>query len=419
MDKAADQEVVGHRPIPANNPVWEALDDSFHRAPEFYGERSWDDVIMRVMGHYEHAARDLASNRAGQGDLAGAAEAYRRLAQWLEGITLEHSETAQAMRQVYVQAARRDASLCEQLVGGGVLVPPAGMGPVSNLRWAILQSAGQGQNARALKEAERLMESSPWKGVDISSFRDFEARHALRLELVKHALDSADPLSLDPVWGYWTPEQGDRQVRILHKAAGLSQGTPAQLRALARAEPPAGGAGFTVDDLGRLPTGDSYVDVGGEPGPMAIGVLERMDRNDPAHRERLVAWVTQLNQVLLDSPSSVPSAIEGIVKELDRAGHGSRYYNIKQARNSGVRQLAKGQHWQEALEVLASNWPLHAQDFECPNRDGILLGLQGRLMLLSGDVAGMDKLGGAMAAAEDWMARIEQGRSPMPKQPPR
>ena len=89
MDKGADQEVVGHRPIPANNPVWDALDGSFHRAPEFYGERSWDDVIMRVMGHYEHAARDLASNRASQGDLAGAAQDYRRLAQWLEGIVHE------------------------------------------------------------------------------------------------------------------------------------------------------------------------------------------------------------------------------------------------------------------------------------------------------------------------------------------
>ncbi len=152
-------------------------------------------------------------------------------------------------------------------------MPPEGMGPVSQLRWGILQAEREGPSAFAATDASRLIELPPWKGVDISSFRDFEARHALRLELVRHALDSTDPLSLDPVWGYWTPAEGDRQVRILHKAAGLLQGSPAEIRALGRAEAREYTPGFTVDDLGRLPTGDSYVDVGGEPGPMAIGVL--------------------------------------------------------------------------------------------------------------------------------------------------
>jgi len=297
-------------------------------------------------------------------------------------------------------------------------VPPESVGPVARLRWAVLQMAREDANASAAKEARRLTDAPPWKGIDISEFRDFEARHALRLELVRHALDTVDPLTLDPVWGYWTPAEGDRQLRILYKAARLVQGTPAQIRALAREEGRKMGPGFTVDDLGRLPTGDSYVDVGGEPGPMAIGVLERMDLNDPAHRKVLQAWVDELNRGLSEAPTSVPNVIDGIVKELDGAGHGSRYYNIKQARNSGVRQLARAGAWEPALEVLAGNWPLHAQDFECPNRDGILKGLEGRIRLLAGDPEAEPALEDALARAEVWMARVEKGRQPMPQQAP-
>jgi len=159
------------------------------------------------------------------------------------------------------------------------------------------------------------------------------------------------------------------------------------------------------------------VDVGGEPGPAAIGRLERLDLSDPAHKKKLTALAQRLNGLLAQSPEQVPAALNGWVSTLEALGHGSRYYNIKQARNSGVRQLALAGAWRPALDVLASNFPLHAQDFECPNRDGILKGLEGRVLLLAGNPSAEAVLLEAMKDAERWMALVEEGRRPMPRQP--
>jgi hypothetical protein len=262
------------------------------------------------------------------------------------------------------------------------------------------------------KQASQLLKALPWAGVDIGDFRDFEARHALRLQLVEWMLDSQDPLHLDPVWGHWTPAEASRQVRVLQRAAQSGATTPGEIRSLAARQE---GGRFSAEDLGRLPTGDSYVDVGGEPGPAAIGSLERLDLEDPVHRKKLESLADRLNGLLARSPGQVPAALGEWVSTLDEMGHGSRYYNIKQARNSGVRQLARSGAWRPALTVLAENLPLHAQDFECPNRDGILKGLEGRLLLLAGDPRAETTLVEALERAEHWMAQVEEGRQPMPQ----
>ena len=201
-DARADQQVVGHRPIPADNPVWDQLVEGFRRAPEFYGERSWDDVLMRLLGHYANAARDRAAHRAEQGDLVGAAELYRALSERMGAIQLEEGGTAARMRDLYRDASRRDADLCHALAGGGAPPAPENQGPVAALRWKLLTAKSPVDHQGAEEQASRILKALPWAGVDIGDFRDFEARHALRLQLVEWMLDSQDPLHLDPVWGH-------------------------------------------------------------------------------------------------------------------------------------------------------------------------------------------------------------------------
>jgi hypothetical protein len=413
-DEGADQQVVGHRPIPADNPVWDQLAEGFRRAPEFYGERSWDDVLMRLLGHYANAARDRAAHRAEQGDLAGAGDLYRALSERIGAIQLEEGGTAARMRDLYRDASRRDADLCHALAGGGAPSAPKDLGPVAALRWKLLTAGSPADFVSVARQASQALKAPPWEGVDIGDFRDFEARHALRLQLTEWMLDSQDPLDLDPVWGHWTPAEGSRQVRVLQQAAQAGTGSPGEIRSLATRQV---GGQFSAEDLGHLPTGDSYVDVGGEPGPAAIGSLERLDLGDPVHRKKLTSLAERLNGLLAQSPDQVPAALDVWVSTLDEMGHGSRYYNIKQARNSGVRQLARSGAWKPALAVLSENFPLHAQDFECPNREGILKGLEGRLLLLAGDARAEATLLEAMERADHWMALVEEGRQPMPRQP--
>jgi hypothetical protein len=74
------------------------------------------------------------------------------------------------------------------------------------------------------------------------------------------------------------------------------------------------------------------------------------------------------------------------VSRIDALGHGSRYYNIKQARNEAVRRLAEGGANQASRSVvLRQSWPLHHQDWACPNRAGILRAIEARLLALMGD----------------------------------
>ena len=49
-----------HPPLPADNPAWDWDAQSF--VPDFgwYGEHSWTDVRMRVVGHMSMGYRDLA-----------------------------------------------------------------------------------------------------------------------------------------------------------------------------------------------------------------------------------------------------------------------------------------------------------------------------------------------------------------------
>jgi hypothetical protein len=140
-----------------------------------------------------------------------------------------------------------------------------------------------------------------------------------------------------------------------------------------------------------------------------------LDKSDPDYRTWLEPWLKRLNSAL--KSGGVPQVLSELTDAYDEMGHGSRYYNIKQARNEATRQLAGAGRYEEALEVLRSNFPLHAQDFECPNREGILLGLEGRLMLLAAQPEAEARLEQAIASAERWLGLIEAGSQPRPSHP--
>jgi hypothetical protein len=393
-----EQAGVQHPPIPPDNPAWENLSDRFHNSPQYYGEFNWEGVAMRVLGHMAHAYRDLAQWQAMQGDLSGAAELYSELAERLSGIPLQEAGDSDRIRDLYVTAAVRDAAL----VSGSEA--DVEVGPVAGLRRELIFAETGSQRLEVATRGISLMESPPWAGVDIASFADFEHRHALRVTLTELALDAVDPFTLGGSWGYWTPSQSTSAVMAIVAAA--EQGRQSVNSSTSNGE-----ARFSASDLGWLPTGDIYIDTAGEPGPMAIGTLQRLGLDDPEYRSRLDTWSNELNQSLSSgNPEALPEQIASIVEELNQYSHGSRFYNIKQVINSGVRQAAIGGHFGVALEIMQQHRPLHAQDWACPNRLGIQYGIEGRLQLLAGDESGVSTLRMAITEGERWLGLIERER---------
>lgn len=333
-------------PIPADHPAWATLREGFVPQPHYYGEPTWDEVAMRVLGHLAAAERDRARLAWARGDVSGCEAAYARLAERFEDAGLQGG-VAGDIAALLEAAARRDVAAC----------------------------------------ADGWTRTAEAAAVDLAAFEDFDDRHRLRVELYRSYLAWSDPLQPEGVWGYW-PEAIDAE------------------------------AAFTVDGLGGLPTGDSYVDTAGEPGPKGIGRLSRLDVQDPEHRAWLSARVAELN-VLLPDPTRLPARIEQLVTELDAHGHGSRYYNIKAARNEAVRVLARQGAYPQAVEVLLRAFPLHHQDWVCPNREGILRGIEGRLWLAAGELEQADTaLSEAVRIGEVWLEQVLAAKESGPSAPP-
>jgi len=213
-------------------------------------------------------------------------------------------------------------------------------------------------------------------------------------------LSAADPVHPDTAWGYF-----DREAyrAMLTQRQAVTQGRcPDWI-----CPQPSDAIGFTVEGLGGMPTGDTLIDVGGEPGPKAIGRLEKLSLEDPKHRQWVEDTVYVLNARLRESPGAMVSLIKSRVDQLNSFKHGSRYYNIKQLRNEGVRVLARSGHYDLARQILAMNFPLHHQDWECPNREGILVALDGRLAALQGDSLASSRLAEARAISDAFLKQVD------------
>ena len=429
-------------PIPADNPAWSRNSPDFVPSPQFYGEKDWHDVRMRVFGHIAALEQDAAARAAAGGDPRAAAAHLRDLIAVLDAAPAPPAGPAADSLRLLRAAALREAAWMDARAAGTAPPPHPSPGLAAfRAQWAglvVARAAGAevAAPAEALAAAVRAW-AAPRDDLDIHAFGDFTQRHRLRILLLEAALDARDPDDPARPWGHWT----DAERRAA--AAGLA----AAAEALARGQAPVGAApgaspwswpaaataaarpapgGFSAEGLGALPTGDTLIDVGGFPGPAAIGRLERLSLEDPAHRARLEALAATLDAALAEDPSRADAALAAFEAEMDALPHGSRYYNVKQARNEGVRVFARRGAVGAALTTLRRSWPLHHQDFACPNREGILRVLEARLLALNGDAAGARAAADAgRAAARDFLAAVDRaaaapgGRPAGPGAPPR
>jgi hypothetical protein len=379
-----------HPPIPANDPVWKNLGAGFKSVPMVYGEERWDDVTMRVIGHLAQASRDLARLDWQEAKHAEAITRYRNLSIRLNSIQLDEPGASRTLRDLHVQAANHHAAVLSKRAG--LAVPePKHLGANSQRRWK-----------KALGERVDPEGHAPWTGLEIDRFKDFRDRHTLRLRMTEYWLDSVDPAVFSDPWGYWRPAVADHTAQNLSELASgdLTQAYPSQLSA---------------EDLGRLPTGDTYLDTAGGAGPQSIGTLAVLGLDDAEHKARLERWAAHLNGLVDTNPSDFVQAITAYQSELEAYPHGSRFYNIKQLINAGTRHLARAGHYSQALELFQFHRPLHAQDWLCPNREGIQLGIEGRLLALMGEEQkARQTLEAARAESFQWLSKIRQAkRSPV------
>ena len=178
---------------------------------------------------------------------------------------------------------------------------------------------------------------------------------------------------------------------------------------------------LSPEQLGRLPTGDSIIDVGGQPGPMGIGTLMKLDVSDPEHNDWLVNFGKRLSNVIESTPDKALSICQEAITTLDSYSHGSRFYNVKQFRNACTRQLARLGHYEEALSIFKESFPLHHQDWACPNRKGLLQVILGRLEFSAGDTdEGIMTLQQSIQSSKDFLENVslaQQGLITTPKPP--
>ncbi|MFT5584665.1 MAG: hypothetical protein ACI9VR_002250, partial [Cognaticolwellia sp.] len=375
-----------HPPLPADNPAWQQDVGGFVSSPQWYGEHDWEGVHMRTLGHLAVLRRDRARAMAEGGDLSAATQEYRLLVTDLSALELSEGQPPDQIRDLLQQAAERDAALCTALSDGTPL--PKDHAGLYGLRVRYLEMARHAATGRDVTQhAQELAEDlRPYTmataDLEIDAFENFDARHALRVQLFQAALAAQDPLHLNEPWGYWTAEESALQGQALFTAVSAMakgerlQGDPMNWpdQALKGLREP---LQFTVEGLGWLPTGDSLIDVGAQPGPKAIGTLQKWGLDDPEHKARLERAAQELRGET--DPEQVLAVLRTLLTELDAGGHGSRFYNVKQVRNEGVRVLASQGHYTQALALLSDNFPLHHQDWACPNRQGILGILQARL----------------------------------------
>ena len=430
------QEGVQHPPIPADSPAWRHDPGGFVPNVNFYGERTWDDVRMRVAGHIAIIERDRARVEAMSGRFEQAAAVYVALAKTLSQMIPAAGGPATEIPTVARDAARRDAALMSGLHTGHIALDGQGF---SRLRAEYLSLAvvyRKNPNGVALRSQAsdlmqriRMFNESGYQRFDHLLFEDFDGRHALRVQLWEQHLDVADPIGLDEPWGHFTESEVRRQAGALYAAVAMLSGQEPDMgldwvgswpdlrsvdpvywpSEIARAKTmkdqvPA----FSVEGIGRLPTGDSLIDVAGEPGPGSIGKLERLGLDDPKHLQWLEDTVFVLNKMMKDNPGGLVSTIKSRGDYLNQMQHGSRYYNIKQLRNAGVRQLARAGHARLARQILALNFPLHHQDWECPNRAGTLIAIDARLAVAARQPDAEAQMVEARRLSDEFLAEISK-----------
>lgn len=139
--------------------------------------------------------------------------------------------------------------------------------------------------------------------------------------------------------------------------------------------------------------------------------------NDKEHMQWLSTAAKAITSPLPSNPKKSVQAYKKHIQYLENATHGSRFYNVKQLRNATVRQLARSGHYMEAHDVLQDNFPLHNQDWACPNREGILLAIDGRLLALGGASNAEAILDKAILSGRTFLKYVDEAEAGKRKMP--
>jgi len=386
-------------PLPPDLDIWKWDAGGFVGDPIWYGERDWDGVRMRLMGHLAWLGRDRCRLTARRGALP---EARAELVHTQRDLTAcaprRRGTVVAGLHTALNTVIRRDIALLDGIAGKPI--PPGADSA------GVVGLVLSGQDPTGL--LKRL--AGPPEALDLDSFVNFDDRHRLRVQQWASWGALADPLGLVPTWGHFDRRAWVRWHRLLvERLDGLSRATDTagRLVALTRTATPET-VDPTVAELGALPTGDTLIDSAGEPGPRAIGELWAMGADDSAYQSWLEALASDLKSLVDTDPDAFTARIRAAVAAVDAHSHGSRFYNVKQLRNVGMRALASRGHVDHARALLADNLPLHNQDWACPNRAGILQAIDGRLALSAGSDDALGLLQQATESARTFVADIKR-----------
>lgn len=435
-----------HPPIPTHNPIWEWDAKGFVPDYGWFGEHSWTDVRMRVLGHLSIAGRDHARVAAERHDLQEAAERYDQLVAWLEAVPIPQDGHANEIARSLIGDAKRDARLLHALANGEV--PQEKSFDLAELRrryYALALSENPAEADLKALQQELLPYLEPNPDLAIDAFEDFVSRHALRTRLFVYYGAALDPLGISERWGYWTDSERSRQALCIGWALGKMggddwtprleafQGSPLTEPQISNApaiywpsamaeqlQAPDMAVDFSQAEFAWLPTGDSLIDVAGQPGPLAIGTLMKLGADDTAYQAWLAPHLSQI-QGQFEQKGDVLGALQRTLQALDEAyDYGSLFYTKKQIRNATLRQLARSRRFDEAYAVHQLNFPLHHQDWACPNRAGLLQALGGRLLAEAGrpdaESALLESIRSSQAFLEQ-VTQAEQGKITGPRPP--
>ena len=455
--KNQDNGTKKHPPIPANNPIWEWDAKTF--VPDFgwFGEHSWMDVRMRVVGHLSAAGRDLVRYYVQQGDFQQAQIEAEQMISILQNIPKAQQGFSTDIHNILIEGFRRDTQWIEMIAQQDPDTAPIAQTPFAKLReeyyrLALIHEKDTTKDiSQQAKNLQQKLRNHLEKRTDLDllGFENFVDRHKLRVRLFDAYIDALDPLIVQERWGYWEATEIQRQALLLGWALELLGGdswqeyidrhstktttlSPAMKHEIIVASPvlwpsllgnsiqsPDQIPQESPEEFGRLPTGDSLIDIAGHPGPKGIGTLEKLGMDDNEHK----TWLLQQSQMIvqnLANPSKVLKICETATQKLNSYDHGSRFYNVKQFRNACVRQLALSHSYQEAYTLLQQNFPLHNQDWACPNRQGILEAIGGRLLVLSNNPDAVEKLEDSIQTSLDFLQNVdlaEEGKLQKPKPP--
>ncbi len=401
-------EAVWGGTVPADDPRWNAP-DGYRHTPADYGEPDWDHVRMHALVHVSIAGRDRARARAASSDFDACADRYRAAESVLRSTTLANPAVT-PVRDVLADGLARDAAVCEALHREMPPVVPASGGlEMYRARFlGLYVRAEKGQDVRRpastlsdeLSRAAQKSGTLPWHAPEAE--RD---PAKLSLALAQVWVDTVDPIAITEPWGAWSAKERPRQVAALRDAVtAAASGNTKRLHVLPATllEPqlPA----WTVDEFALTPVADAAYDMLGFAAPHVVPRLTVGAADDPEWR----AWLESKLRVYAQMRSGeVPRAVKSAVADLEGHPDKSRYFNVIGFQDAAIRQLARGGHYREAREVVKAQSPLRGLDWYMPDRGAVLLAIDGRLAVLSGDPQGEKRLAASIEESKAFLAYID------------